>query len=162
MMSNFIGWPKPGHGYCGNIFLHTVHTYIICWIWPKWESCIGWLTDVESCLLSLTVRRSQHSGDGGLGLCRLPWPVACRLQEEEGAQFYTQQQQSTGQRQTAAPDSAPRHRWDKRFSWVLNGIRSAAKGRVDRCPARAAAAVSAADPTFRPEYSAHSQQRVNS
>ena len=37
------------------------------------------------------------------------------------------------------------------------GIRSAAKGRVDRCPARAAAAVSAADPTFRPEYSAHYQ-----
>ena len=36
-----------------------------------------------------------------------------------------------------------------------NGIRSAAKGGVDRCPARAAAAVSAADPTFRPEYSAH-------
>ena len=36
-----------------------------------------------------------------------------------------------------------------------NGIRSAARGRVDRCPARAAAAVSAADPTFRPEYSAH-------
>ena len=32
-----------------------------------------------------------------------------------------------------------------------NGIRSAAKGGVDRCPARAAAAVSAADPTFRPE-----------
>ena len=32
-----------------------------------------------------------------------------------------------------------------------NGIRSAAKGRVDRCPARAAAAVSAADPTFRAE-----------
>ena len=36
-----------------------------------------------------------------------------------------------------------------------NGIRSAARGRVDQCPARAAAAVSAADPTFRPEYSAH-------
>ena len=36
-----------------------------------------------------------------------------------------------------------------------NGIRSAAKGRVDRCPARAAAAVQPADPTFRPEYSAH-------
>ena len=33
-----------------------------------------------------------------------------------------------------------------------NGVRSAAKGRVDRCPARAAAAVSAADPTFRPKY----------
>ena len=38
---------------------------------------------------------------------------------------------------------------------INNGIRSAAKGGVDRCPARAAAAVSAADPTFRPEYSAH-------
>ena len=38
----------------------------------------------------------------------------------------------------------------------LNGVRSAAKGRVDRCPARATAAVSAADPTFRPEYSAYS------
>ena len=36
---------------------------------------------------------------------------------------------------------------------INNGIRSAAKGGVDRCPARAAAAVSAADPTFRPEYS---------
>ena len=36
-----------------------------------------------------------------------------------------------------------------------NGIRSATRGRVDRCPARAAAAVSAADPTFWPEYSAH-------
>ena len=85
MMSNFIGRPKPGHGYCGNIFLHTVHTYIICWIWPKWESCIGWLTDVESCLLSLTVRLSQHSSrDGGLGLCRLPWPVlvGCRRRKE--------------------------------------------------------------------------------
>jgi len=39
--------------------------------------------------------------------------------------------------------------------WCSNGIRSAARGRVYRCPARAAAAVSAADPTFRPEYSAH-------
>ena len=29
----------------------------------------------------------------------------------------------------------------------FNGIRSAARGRVDWCPARAAAAVSAADPT---------------
>ena len=38
---------------------------------------------------------------------------------------------------------------------ICNGIRSAARGRVDRCPARAAAAVSAADPTFRPKYSAH-------
>ena len=37
----------------------------------------------------------------------------------------------------------------------LNGVRSAAKGRVDRCLARAAAAVSAADPTCSPVYSAH-------
>ena len=112
-----LGGLSRANGYCGNIYF--LHTHFICWIWPKWESCIGWLTDVESCLLSLTVRRSrQHSGDGGLGLCRLPCPLACRLEEEEGAQFYTQQQQSTGQRQTAAPDSAPRHRWDKQFSWV--------------------------------------------
>ena len=34
---------------------------------------------------------------------------------------------------------------------IINESRSAARGRVDRCPARAAAAVSAADPTFRAE-----------
>ncbi len=33
-----------------------------------------------------------------------------------------------------------------------NEVCSAAKGRVDPLPARAAAAVSAADPTFRPKY----------
>ena len=43
----------------------------------------------------------------------------------------------------------------QRKNHIANEFRSAAKGRVDRCPARAAAAVSAADPTFRPEYSAH-------
>ena len=37
-----------------------------------------------------------------------------------------------------------------RSYFCLNGVRHGLKGRVDRCPARAAA-----DPTFRPEYSAH-------
>ena len=35
--------------------------------------------------------------------------------------------------------------------YYVNELRHGLKGRVDRCPAKAAAAVSAADPTFRPE-----------
>jgi hypothetical protein len=76
MMSNFVGRPKPSHGYCGNIFLHTLILFVEFGRSGRAASA-DWLTDVESCLLS-----TVETAASACAACLSHWLVGCRRRKE--------------------------------------------------------------------------------